>query len=54
MSIQALGPIKSPIQWVLRVKQPEYEADHLSPFSAEVNAWSSTSTLSYAFMALYN
>jgi hypothetical protein len=34
------------------VKQPESEADHSSPSSAEVkNAWSYTSTSQYAFMA---
>jgi hypothetical protein len=46
----ALGPTKSPIQWVpgalsLGVKRPGCEADHSPPSSAEVkNAWSYTST----------
>jgi hypothetical protein len=35
-------------------KLPGREADHLPQFNAEVkNAWSSTSTLTYVFMALY-
>jgi hypothetical protein len=52
----ALGPTQSPSQWVagdlsLGVKQPEREADHSSPYSAEVkNAWSYTYTPQYAFM----
>jgi hypothetical protein len=50
MSISALGPTQSPIQWVLgalslRVRQPGHEADHSPPSSAKVkNVWSYTST----------
>jgi hypothetical protein len=46
----ALGPTQLPIQWVtgdlpLGVKQPEREADHSPPYSAEVkNEWSYTSS----------
>jgi hypothetical protein len=53
----ALGSTQPPIQWVpgglsLGVKQPQYEADHSPPSSAEVkNAWSYTSTPQYATMA---
>jgi len=48
-SRSALGPTQSSIQWVLGgsypgVKWLGYEADHSSPFSAEVNVWSYTST----------
>jgi hypothetical protein len=47
----ALGATQPPTQLVLGVKQLEHEADHLPPFSAEVtNAWSYTSTPSYAFI----
>jgi hypothetical protein len=46
----ALGPTQPPSQWApgalsLGVKRPGREADHSSPSSAEVNAWSHTSTL---------
>jgi hypothetical protein len=45
----ALGPTQPPIQWVpgtlsLGVKGPGREGDHSPPSSAEVNAWSYTST----------
>jgi len=36
----------------LGIKQPEREADHSPPYSAEVqNAWSCTSTPQFVFMA---
>jgi hypothetical protein len=39
----------------LEVKQPEREADHSPPSSAEVkNAWSYISTPKYAFMVFYS
>jgi hypothetical protein len=50
MSRTSLGPTEPPIQWVpgapsLGVKRTGHEADHSSPYSAEVkNAWSYTST----------
>jgi hypothetical protein len=53
----ALGPTQCLIEWVPgtltpAVKRPGREADHLPPSSAEVkNAWSSTSTPQYVFMA---
>jgi hypothetical protein len=34
---QIWGATQHPIPWVLDVKQPGYEADHLPPFSAKVN-----------------
>jgi len=34
---QIWGPTQHPIPWVLGVKQPGYEADHLPKFSAKVN-----------------
>jgi hypothetical protein len=46
----ALAPIQPPIQWIpgafsLGVKLPGREADHSTPYSAEVNnTWSYTST----------
>jgi hypothetical protein len=45
----ALGPTKLPIQlvpWILSLgeKRPRLEADHSLPSSAEVKAWSYTST----------
>jgi hypothetical protein len=37
------------VNW--RIKWPEREADHSSPFSADIkNEWSYTSTPPYAFM----
>jgi len=45
MSISALGSTQPPTQWILgalslRLKQPEHEADHSPPSSAEINnAW---------------
>jgi hypothetical protein len=56
VSRPALRPTQSPRQWVARtlsvvVKRPGREADHSPPSTAEVNAWSYTSTLPYAFMA---
>jgi hypothetical protein len=52
----ALEPTQPPIQWVpgalsLGVKRPGCEAEHSPPSSAEVNAWSYTSTPQYVFMA---
>jgi hypothetical protein len=53
----ALGPTQPSIQWEpgalsLGVKQPEREAGHSTPSSAEVkSAWSYTSTPQYVFMA---
>jgi len=53
-------PTQAPIQWVprvlsLAVKRPGREADHSHPPTAEVkNAWSSTSTSQYAFMAWFS
>jgi hypothetical protein len=52
----ALGPTQPPIQWVRGsfrgVKRPGREADHSFPSSSEAkNAWSSTSTSQYVFMA---
>jgi hypothetical protein len=52
----ALGLTQLPNQWVpealsLRVKRPGREADHSPPPSAVFNAWSSTSTPQYVFMA---
>jgi hypothetical protein len=32
----AVGPTRPPIEWVPGVKQPEHEADHLLPCSAEI------------------
>jgi hypothetical protein len=34
---QIWGPTQHPVPWVLGVKQPGYEADHLPPFSAKFN-----------------
>jgi len=51
MSRLALGPTRSPVQWVsgalfLGVKEPGFEADDSPPSSAEVkNVWSYTLTL---------
>jgi hypothetical protein len=49
----ALVPTQTPIQYVFEffpgVKMPELEADHLSPF----NAWSLTSVVLCAFLALF-
>jgi hypothetical protein len=52
----ALGPTQPPTQRVPGalspwVKRPGRDADHSPPSSAEVNAWSYTSTPQYAFMA---
>jgi len=50
MSRPVLGPTQPPVQWA-----PESfsggEADHSPPPSADVNAWSCTSTPPYVFMA---
>jgi hypothetical protein len=52
----ALGPTKSPIQWIPGalspwVKRPGCEADHSPPASVEVKKiWIYTSTPPYAFM----
>jgi len=52
-----LGPIQSPIQWVLGVlspgvKQPGHKDDCSPPSSTKVkNMWSYTSTPQYVFMA---
>jgi len=32
------GPTQHPLPWVLGVKQPGYEADHLPPFGAKFNS----------------
>jgi hypothetical protein len=53
----ALGPTQPPIQWVpealsVRIKWPGREADHLQPFSTEVNnAQTYSFTSEYIFMA---
>jgi len=53
----ALGPTQFHIQWVPRALTPEVKGsgskvDHSPPSTTEVeNAWSSTSTPQYAFMA---
>jgi hypothetical protein len=50
---QALEPTQLPIQWgyIPGIKQPEYEADHSLPCSAEVkDALSYTSSHPYTFM----
>jgi hypothetical protein len=49
VSKPALGPTQPPVQWVpgalsLSVKESGREADHSPPSSAEVNAWSYTSS----------
>jgi len=47
-----MGHAQPPIQWKLGVKRPGRATDHSPPSSTAVrNAWSSTSTLSYAFMS---
>jgi hypothetical protein len=42
-----VGSIQSPIQWIPGVKRLGREADHSPPSSAEINAWSYTSTHTY-------
>jgi len=55
----ALGPIQSPIHWVMGplspgLKWPRREADHWPPSSAKAkNEWSYTFTPPYIFMAWY-
>jgi len=39
------GPTQPPVQWVLGVKWPGFEADYTPPYSVEVkNEWHCTST----------
>jgi hypothetical protein len=54
----ALGPTQPPIKWVpgllsVGVKWPGREADHTPPSSAEVSAWSYTSTPQSVFITWY-
>jgi hypothetical protein len=53
VSTPALGPAQLPIKWIPGALAPGGKADHSSPSSADVNAWSYTSIPPYVFMAWY-